>query len=220
MKAMILAAGRGERMRPLTDHTPKPLLPVGGKPLLQYHIEALVDAGVEDIVINLAWRGAQIRAALGNGSSFGARIVYSEEGDEALETGGGIFKALSLLGPEPFVVVSGDIWTDYSFGNAEHRLAAGDLAHFVVVPNPDFHERGDFGLQHGRMKREGERYTYGNIGWFRPDFFEGCAPGRFALAPLMYRWLDRGRVSGELNEGLWRNIGTPAQLAELDASLR
>jgi MurNAc alpha-1-phosphate uridylyltransferase len=219
MKAMILAAGRGERMRPLTDHTPKPLLPVGGKPLLQYHVEALVAAGIEDIVINLAWRGGQIRAALGDGSSLHARIVYSEEGDAALETGGGIFKALPLLGPEPFVVVSGDIWTDYSFANPEHRLADGDVAHFVVVPNPDFHERGDFGLHNGRMTSQGERYTYGNIGWFRPEFFDGCQPGRFALAPLMFRWIDRGRVSGELYEGAWRNIGTPAQLAELDASL-
>ena len=220
MKAMILAAGRGERMRPLTDTTAKPLLEVAGKPLIQYHIEALAKAGIGDVVINLAWQGALLRAALGDGSRLGVRIVYSDEGDAALETGGGIFNALPLLGNAPFLVVSGDVWTDYPLTRAGSCLAADDVAHFVVVPNPDFHATGDFGLRDGRMTDRGERYTYANIGVFTPEFFSGCRPGRFALAPLMYEWIGKGRVSGELYAGGWHNIGTPAQLAQLDSDLR
>lgn len=220
MKAMILAAGRGERMRPLTDGTAKPLLAVAGKPLIQHHIEALAAAGIRDIVINLAWQGAMLRAALGDGSRFGVNIAYSDEGDAALETGGGICNALPLLGEAPFLVLSGDIWTDYPLARAALSLGAGDVAHFVVVPNPDFHSRGDFGLRDGRMTDAGERYTYANIGVFSPEFFAGCKPVRFALAPLMYEWIGRQRVSGELYVGRWHNIGTPAQLAELDRSLR
>ncbi len=163
MRAMILAAGRGERMRPLTDHTPKPLLTVAGKPMIQYHIEALAAAGMREIVINLAWLGQQIRSALGDGSQFGVRIHYSDEGDAALETGGGVFKALPLLagpsGTDPFVVVSGDVWTEYPLGDVITKLSADDMAHFVVVPNPDFHARGDFGLADGRLTDSGERYT-------------------------------------------------------------
>lgn len=219
LRAMILAAGRGERMRPLTDAMPKPLLVVGGKPLIQYHIESLAKAGVREIVINLAWKGAQLREALGNGARFGVNILYSDEGDAALETGGGIFKALSLLGPE-FLVVSGDVWTDYPLTRAATQLAAGDVAHFVVVPNPDFHQRGDFGLRGNRLTDQGERHTYANIGAFRPEFFDGCKPGRFALAPLMYEWIGKGRVGGELYCGRWYNIGTPAQLEQLDRELR
>jgi len=216
---MILAAGRGERMRPLTDAVPKPLLPVGGKPLIQYHIESLAAAGVRDIVINLAWQGAMIPAALGDGARFGVRIQYSDEGDAALETGGGVFKALPLLGAAPFIVVSGDVWTDYPMARAASLPAAGDVAHFVVVPNPGFHVRGDFGLLDARMTLEGERYTYANVGVFRPEFFASCKPGRFALAPLMFDWIAQGRVSGELYRGRWHNIGTPAQLQALDAEL-
>lgn len=219
MKAMILAAGRGERMRPLTDSTPKPLLPVGGKPLLQYHVEALAAAGIRDIVINLAWLGGQIRESIGDGSRFGVRIAYSDEGDTALETGGGIVEALPLLG-DSFVVVSGDIWTDYPLGRAAQSLGANDVAHFVVVPNPDFHARGDFAFEDGRLVASGERYTYANIGVFRSEFFAGCKRGKFPLAPLMHEWIAKGRVSGELYEGRWRNVGTPAQLAQLDAELR
>lgn len=220
MKAMILAAGRGERMRPLTDTMPKPLLPAGGKALLQYHIESLVAAGMTQIVINLAWKGEQIRQALGDGSRFGAAIVYSDEGDAALETGGGIFKALSLLTPDPFVVISGDVWTDYPVARAAEVLRGNDVAHFVLVPNPEFHARGDFGLRDGRLTDEGNRFTYANIGVFRSEFFGGCKPGKFALAPLMYDWIRKNRVSGELYAGRWRNVGTPAQLTELDAELR
>ncbi len=220
MKAMILAAGRGERMRPLTDTVPKPLLPVAGKPLMQYHIEALADAGITQIVINLAWLGRLIRESLGDGSRFGVRITYSEEGDAALETGGGIVAALPLLGPDPFLVVSGDIWTDCPLSHVAGSLRAGDVAHFVVVPNPDFHARGDFALQDERLVPAGERFTYANIGVFRSEFFGGCSRGRFPLAPLMHEWIAKGRVGGELYQGRWRNVGTPAQLAELDAELR
>lgn len=220
MRAMILAAGRGERMRPLTDRTPKPLLPVAGKPMIQYHIEALAAAGIDDIVINLAWLGAQLRAALGNGSQFGVRIEYSDEGDSALETGGGVFKALPLLGKEAFVVVSGDVWTEYPLGDLiderVKKLSSADVAHFVLVPNPGFHARGDFGLADGRLVDGGDRYTYANIGVFRPEFFAQCQPGRFPLAPLMYQWIRQGRVSGELYRGAWHNVGTPQQLQQID----
>jgi MurNAc alpha-1-phosphate uridylyltransferase len=220
MRAMILAAGRGERMRPLTDKTPKPLLSVAGKPMIQYHIDALAAAGVRDIVINLSWLGSQLRAALGDGAQFGVRIQYSDEGDAALETGGGIFKALPLLagasGKDPFVVVSGDVWTEYPLVEGVKKLAAADVAHFVLAPNPDFHARGDFGLAEGRVVDEGERYTYANIGVFRPQFFADCQPGRFPLAPLMFEWIRKHRVSGELYRGAWHNVGTPQQLQQLD----
>jgi MurNAc alpha-1-phosphate uridylyltransferase len=216
MKAMILAAGRGERMRPLTDALPKPLLAVGGKPLIEYHIEALVASDFPEIVINLAWKGAMIRDALGDGSRLGAKITYSDEGDAALETGGGIFNALELLGAEPFVVVSGDVWTDFPLSRCHSALDDADMAHFVVVPNPDFHTRGDFALSERRLTMTGERYTYANIGVMRPAFFSGCRAGCFPLAPLMYEWIERGRVSGELYRGQWENVGTPAQLHALD----
>lgn len=214
---MILAAGRGERMRPLTDDLPKPLLSVAGKPLLQYHIENLAAAGVRDIVINLAWQGAKLRDAIGGGERFGVRIEYSDEGDFALETGGGVCRALPLLGEEPFIVVSGDIWTDFPF--ATLQLAPSDVAHFVVVPNPDFHAKGDFGLDGARMTDSGSKYTYANIGVFTPRFFMGRKPERFALAPLMFEWIRRGNVSGELYSGAWHNIGTPAQLDALHRKL-
>ena len=220
MRAMILAAGRGERMRPLTDRTPKPLLTVAGKPMIQYHIEALAAAGMREIAINLAWLGQQIRASIGDGSQFGVRIHYSDEGDAALETGGGVFKALPLLagpsGKDPFVVVSGDVWTEYPLGDVGAKLSDTDMAHFVVVPNPDFHARGDFGLVDGRLTDSGERYTYANIGIMRPEFFAGRQAGKFPLAPLMFEWIRKGRVSGELFRGVWHNVGTPRQLQQID----
>jgi N-acetyl-alpha-D-muramate 1-phosphate uridylyltransferase len=217
---MIRAADRGERMRPLTDTRPKPLLEVGGKPLIQYHVEALAQAGVRDVVINLAWQGDLIRRALGGGERFGLSIHYSEEPAGALETGGGICAALPFLGPEPFVVISGDVWTEFPLGSCIGRLATGDVAHFVLVPNPDFHAQGDFGLNEGRLFDRAPRHTYANIGVLSVDFFAGLQPGRFALAPLMFEWIRRGRVSGELYRGRWHNLGTPAQLAQLDAELR
>jgi N-acetyl-alpha-D-muramate 1-phosphate uridylyltransferase len=220
MKAMILAAGRGERMRPLTDSMPKPLLPVGGKPLIQYHIEALAACGVLDIVVNLAWQGSMLRKTLGDGSQFGVRLQYSDEGDAALETGGGVFNALPLLGAAPFIVVSGDVWSDYPLSWLLSRLQGDDLAHFVLVHNPDYHKRGDFGLREDRVTDDGERLTYANIGVFHPAFFAGCQAGRFALAPVMRQRIAEGKVSGELFTGRWFNLGTPAQLTQLDQTLQ
>jgi MurNAc alpha-1-phosphate uridylyltransferase len=217
---MILAAGRGERMRPLTDTTPKPLLPVAGKPLIRYHIENLAAAGVRDIVINVAWQAAMIRSVLGDGAQLGVRIHYSEEGDAALETGGGVFRALPLLGSNPFLVLSADIWTDYRLTACISRLAPHDVAHLVLVPNPQFHPRGDFGLDDARVTDAEPRYTYANIGLYRPEFFAACRPGRFALAPLLFDWICKDRISGELHRGRWCNVGTPAQLAELDRELQ
>ncbi|NLG76248.1 MAG: nucleotidyltransferase family protein [Xanthomonadaceae bacterium] len=219
MRAMILAAGRGERMRPLTDTLPKPLLRVGGKPLIQYHIEALAAAGIREIVINLAWKGALLRDALGDGTRFDVALQYADEGSEALETGGGILNALPLLGRDPFVVVSGDVWTRFAFASLDGRLAPSDVAHLVLVPNPSFNPGGDFSLRDGRIGTEGECQTYANIGVFHPSFFEGCESGRFPIAPLMRKWANAGRVSGELYLGPWRNVGTPGQLAELDREL-
>jgi MurNAc alpha-1-phosphate uridylyltransferase len=218
MKAMILAAGRGERMRPLTDTSPKPLLEVGGKPLIEYHIERLAAVGIRDLVINLAWLGAKLREAIGDGERFGVRIQYSDEGDEALETGGGICKALPLLGSEPFIVVSGDVWTDFPFESL--RLGTGDLAHFVLVPNPEFHMKGDFGLERGRITENAPKYTYANIGLFSPAFFDGCTVEKFPLRRPMTKWIAAGKVSGELYRGTWHNVGTPAQLDALDRVLQ
>ncbi|MBI2381344.1 MAG: nucleotidyltransferase family protein [Gammaproteobacteria bacterium] len=223
MKAMILAAGRGERMRPLTDTTPKPLLEVGGKPLIVHHIERLRGAGFRELVINHAWLGSQLEAALGDGSAFGLSIVWSPEG-EALETGGGILRALPLLGDEPFLVVNGDIWTDLDFATL-NREPEG-LAHLVLVDNPPQHPKGDFFLEDGRVLdagrvRGGEsgRLTYSGIGLFRPELFAGCADGRFPLAPLLRRAMGEDRVSGEHHRGAWFDIGTPQRLAELDRRL-
>ena len=215
---MILAAGRGERMRPLTDNTPKPLLQVGGKPLIVYHLEALARAGVREVVINTAWLADQISAALGE--HFGeVQIHYSYEGAEALETGGGIFNALPLLGEAPFVVINGDIWHDYPI---ETLPANPDgLAHLVMVDNPPQHPQGDFALEDARLVPTGElRLTYSGIGVYRAALFDGCEPGVFRLAPLLQRAIAEGRVSAEHYHGRWRDVGTPQRLAELDAELR
>ena len=219
MRAMILAAGRGNRMRPLTDQVPKPLLTAGGKPLIQYHIERLAAAGVRAIVINHAHLGEQIVAALGDGSDWGVALRYSAEGEgQALETGGGIFKALPLLGPDPFLVVNADIWTDCPF--AELSLAAGDLAHLVLVANPPQHPAGDFALAADRVRREGApRYTFSGVGLYRPEIFAGCTPGAFALAPLLRRAMDLDRVGGQVHAGEWCDIGTPQRLDELNRRL-
>ncbi|WP_043757525.1 N-acetylmuramate alpha-1-phosphate uridylyltransferase MurU [Imhoffiella purpurea] len=218
MRAMILAAGRGERMRPLTDTCPKPLLQAGGKPLIVHHIERLAAAGIRDLAINHAHLGEQIESALGDGSAFGVRIRYSPEG-EALETGGGIFRALPLLGPEPFLVVNGDIWTDCRI--PEVGLAGDDLAHLVLVDNPPHNPEGDFALDDDeRVRTQGSpRLTFSGIGIYHPDLFAGCTPGAFPLAPLLRRAMDQGRVGGRHHQGLWFDIGTPERLAELDRLL-
>jgi MurNAc alpha-1-phosphate uridylyltransferase len=217
MRALILAAGRGERMRPLTDTTPKPLLEAGSRRLIEYHIEALAAAGITDLVINHAHLGEQIEGALGQGERYGVRIRYSAEGT-ALETGGGIHRALPLLGPDPFLVVNGDIWTDYPFS----RLPAvpQGLAHLVLVDNPPHHRDGDFALSGGKVvPTGGPRLTFAGIGLYRPELFAHCRPGRFPLAPLLREAMAEGRVSGEHYRGRWTDIGTPERLAALDAEL-
>jgi len=216
---MILAAGRGKRMRPLTDDVPKPLLMAGGKPLIIHHIEALGKAGFRDLVINLSHLGGQIRAALGDGERFGVRIAYSQEPEGALETGGGILQALPLLGTSPFVVVNGDIWTDYPFTRLPAQRVG--MAHLVLVDNPPHHPDGDFILAGGQVTDTGTlRLTFSGISVLRPELFAGCAPGCFPLAPALRQAIGRGQVSGEHYHGGWRDIGTPERLRRLDAELR
>ena len=214
---MILAAGRGERMRPLTDTVPKPLLPLAGKPLIAHTIERLVTEGFRDIVINHAWRGEMLETALGDGRALGARICYSAEGT-ALETGGGVFKALPLLGDDPFVVVNGDIWMDYPFHTLFGRPAA--LAHVVLVDNPPHNAGGDFHLAGEALRNAGQpRLTFSGLGVYRPALFDGCKPGRFPLAPLLRQAADDGKATGEHFTGPWMDIGTPARLKELEQIL-
>ena len=231
MKALIFAAGLGERMRPLTDTTPKPLLCVGGKPLIAWHLEQLAALGVEEVVVNISWLAEQFPSTLGVGRAFGLRIRYSHEGTVPLETGGGMWHALDLLGDDPFIAVNGDIWTDYDFARLP-QAPAGD-AHLVLVDNPAHHPTGDFALQaDGRVLSEGEaRLTVSGIGVYRPELFldwravVGDAPGardtppRFRLAPLLRAAMRRHAVSGERHAGAWTDVGTPQRLADLDRAL-
>jgi len=227
MKAMILAAGRGERMRPLTDDMPKPLLSVAGKALIERHIEALVAAGFIELVINHAWLGEKIEAALGDGARFGATISYSPEGDQGLETGGGIFRALPLLtendGENPFLVINGDVVTNFNFHNLPGQLdnfSQDKLAHLVLVPNPDFHPEGDFSLEEGMIKKSGNNaYTFSGIGIYHPRLFADSYDGIFPLSPLLRQAMDRGLVSGELYNGLWVDVGTRGRLLEAEQAL-
>jgi MurNAc alpha-1-phosphate uridylyltransferase len=217
---MVLAAGRGERMRPLTDAEPKPLLRVAGKRLIEYHLERLASAGFREVVINTAWLGERIEAALGTGGRYGLAITYSHERPEALETGGGIFNALPLLGSAPFLLVNGDVWTDIDFGALRRDPPPASLAHLVLVRNPPQHARGDFLLENGRVSEgEGSRQTYSGVGIYRPEFFAGCQPGKFPLLPLLRRAIARGALSGEVHEGRWYDIGTAERLAALDVQL-
>jgi len=218
MKAMVLAAGRGERMRPLTDHTPKPLLVAGGKPLIAWHLEALARAGIRDVIVNLSWLGAQIRAALGDGRQFGLQIQYSDEGSPALETGGGIFHALPLLGPAPFLVVNGDTFTDIDVSSL--RLPAAADARLVMVSNPPQHPAGDFVLDGERLVvGAGPTLTYSGIGIFSPALFAGCTEGQFPLLPLLKRAIAAGRLQGQHHTGQWLDIGSPQRLAALRVQL-
>jgi MurNAc alpha-1-phosphate uridylyltransferase len=219
--AMILAAGRGERMRPLTISRPKPLLEVAGLPLIVHHLHALSAAGMRDIVVNVSWLGGQIISALGDGSRYGVRLRFSDEGPEPLETGGGIFRALPLLGPAPFLVLNGDIWTDYPYARLRETLRPADLAHLVLVENPRHNAAGDFVLRDGRIVEGGQpaggaRLTFSGVGVYRPELFAGCRDGIFKLAPLLRTAARDQRVSGELHDGVWLDIGTPERLAELD----
>jgi N-acetyl-alpha-D-muramate 1-phosphate uridylyltransferase len=215
MKAMILAAGRGERMRPLTDSTPKPLLQAGKYRLIEYHLHNLKNAGFSDIVINIAWLGQQIIDHLGDGSNYDLNIEYSNEGDNVLETGGGIFKALPLLGDQPFLVTNGDIWTDYPYKNLRNMQPEG-LAHLVLVNNPEHNPNGDFYLAENHLSNTGEtKYTFSGIGVYSRSFFDDQKKGKFPLAPIIKNFINRGLINGELYTGLWDDIGTTERLTAL-----
>jgi MurNAc alpha-1-phosphate uridylyltransferase len=216
--AMILAAGRGERMRPMTDTTPKPMLRVRDQPLIERHVVALARAGFERIVINLAWLGSQISEYLGDGTRYGVTILYSEEQPRALETAGGIFRALPNLAPGPFAVVNGDIYTDYPFD--ELKIGGQQDAHLVLVPNPPQHPKGDFGMERGIAMRDAARqYTFSGIAVYRMGLFAGCSDGVFPLKPLLLEAMAASRCSAELFTGLWEDVGTPERLRVLNSSL-
>lgn len=229
MKAMILAAGLGTRLRPLTDTLPKPLIEAGGKSLIGWHLEKLAALGVRDIVINHAWLGDVLEEKLGDGAAFGVRIGWSREGMPPLETAGGIRHALPLLGDEPFLLLNGDIWSDFDFATLPGTGAAGlagelpaDVdAHLVLVPNPEFHPRGDFHLDaQGRVHAAGEPlHTFAGISVLRPQLFAGLPAGPYPLAPVLRAAMAAGRVSGELHRGRWTDVGTPDRLQELREQL-
>ena len=224
MKAMILAAGLGERMRPLTEHTPKPLLSAGGKPLLQWHLEHLAAAGFSELVINVSHLGQQIIDFVGDGRPWQCVVEFSRE-TEPLETAGGIIQALPLLGDAPFAIVNGDIWCDYDLARLQSLdWCEGQLAHLVLVDNPLQHTHGDFSLDVAgdgilSLAEGGKTYTYSGIAVYHPDFFAGVAPGKLPLRPLLDKAIAAGRVTGEHHSGAWTDVGTPERLAELDAQL-
>ena len=211
MKAMLLAAGRGERLRPLTDAVPKPLLLAGGQPLIVWQLQRLAAGGIQEVIINCSWLAEQLPAALGTGERWGLHIHYSFEPYPALETGGGIFQALPVLGTEPFLLVNGDIYNDIDY--AALRLPPGALAQLVLVPNPEHHPRGDFDWQ-------GERLTYSGVALIDPQLFAASEAGRFALAPLLFKARDAGRLGLQKHSGYWLDVGTPQRLAQLDAHLQ
>ncbi|KAF1684860.1 mannose-1-phosphate guanylyltransferase [Pseudoxanthomonas broegbernensis] len=228
MRALIFAAGLGERMRPLTDHTPKPLLRAGGKPLIAWHLEKLAAMGVDEVVVNVSWLAARFPEALGDGDRWGLRLRYSHEGDAPLETGGGMLHALPLLGEAPFIAVNGDVWTDFDFARLP-REPRGE-AHLVLVDNPVHHPQGDFTLgADGVLAAEGDaRLTFAGIGVYRPSLLAGWrdtvtgvpgSPPRFKLAPLLRASMARSAVAGERHPGRWTDVGTPQRLDELDRSL-
>ncbi len=215
MKAMILAAGRGERLRPLTDSLPKPLLSVGKYRLIEWHIHRLVDAGIQEMVINVSHLGDLIREQLGNGERYGAHIEYSQEPEPALETAGGIIQALDLLGSDPFIVINGDIWTDYPLQNLHPPER---LAHLVLVDNPAHHRQGDFYLQDSMVSNQGQsqRYTFSGLGVYRQEMFSAYQPGRLALAPVLIKNMQSHQVTGEYYSGHWYDIGTPERLQTIE----
>ncbi len=216
MKAMILAAGRGERMRPLTDTVPKPLLRIGGQTLIERHVHALAKAGITELVINHAYLGEQIEKALGDGDTYGVSIRYSPESGHLLETGGGIMNALPLLGDAPFLVVNADIWTDFPFASLPSQPVG--LAHLIMVENPEHHPAGDFSLSEGQLSQHGPAMlTFSGIGVYRPEVFAGCSPGAFPLGPVLRKLMDDGLVSGERYTGSWFDIGTPERLDEVNS---
>jgi N-acetyl-alpha-D-muramate 1-phosphate uridylyltransferase len=217
MFAMILAAGRGERMRPLTDKVPKPLLEIAGKALIVYQIEALELAGVKNIVINTGHLGDQVQYHLGTGEAFGVKIAYSDEGKDILETAGGIIQALPLLGDDPFIVTNADIYTDFDYQLLPEQLDSD--AHLVLVNNPPHNPQGDFVLKKGRILEEGiEKLTYSGIGLYHPKFFKKCNPGRSPLAPLLHQSAQANDLTGQHYKGMWSDVGTPSRLEEINSS--
>ena len=224
MKAMILAAGMGNRMRPLTLHTPKPLLEVGGKPLIVWHIEKLQKIGVQEIVINTAWLGEKLADALGDGSQFGVKILWSHEG-EGLETAGGIINALPLLGNEPFILVNGDVWTTMDFAPLLNVQLQDDLAHLVLVENPVQHPQGDFTLAANKaytfeQARSGENLTYSGVAVMHPQMFDGLESGKRPLAPLLKQAMQEEKISAHKLQGVWMDVGTPERLNALDQQIQ
>ncbi|MEQ1160370.1 N-acetylmuramate alpha-1-phosphate uridylyltransferase MurU [Acinetobacter calcoaceticus] len=224
MKAMILAAGLGNRMRPLTLYTPKPLLEVGGKALIVWHIEKLKKIGVIEIVINSAWLADKLISSLGDGSQFGVDIRWTRE-DEGLETAGGIINALPLLGTDPFILVNGDVWTTMDFEALRHIKLNDDLAHLVLVDNPKQHPEGDFTLFDGRtftfdQDVTGENLTFSGVSVIHPKLFDGLEPGKRPLAPLLKQAMQNQKISGEKLKGAWVDVGTPERLMELDLQIR
>ena len=214
MKAMILAAGRGERMRPLTDNCPKPLLKVAGKALIEYHIAALLKAGFKEIIINHAYLGQQIEDYLGDGSKHGVSIVYSAE-KEALETGGGIYQALKYIGDEPFVLVNGDVWCDYDFNKIPKTIDG--LIHLVMIDNPEHNPGGDFYFHNNRLlETKGVKLTYSGIGVYHPKLFASCQAGKFPLAPLLRTAIKNKQALAEHHKGSWMDIGTPERLEQIN----
>lgn len=224
MKAMILAAGMGNRMRPLTLHTPKPLLEVGGKPLIVWHIEKLQKMGVQEIVINTAWLGEKLADALGDGSQFGVKILWSHEG-EGLETAGGIINALPLLGNEPFILVNGDVWTTMDFAPLLNVQLQDDLAHLVLVENPVQHPQGDFTLAANKaytfeQARSGENLTYSGVAVMHPQMFNALESGKRPLAPLLKQAMQQEKISAQKLQGVWVDVGTPERLNALDQQIQ
>lgn len=212
MIGMILAAGRGERMRPLTDRSPKALLEVGGKCLIDWQLERLRKSGVTTVVINLGWLGERIIRHVGGGSRYGVEVVYSPEDELILETGGGIRRALPMLGRQPFWAINADVFTDFRLPAV--TLAASDLAHLVLVPTPAYKRSGDFDLEDGRVRRgPAPRLTFSGMGCYRPEMFADCAPGRFPLAPMLFRAAEENRLQGEIYHGAWEDVGTVERLA-------
>ena len=218
MKAMVLAAGFGNRLRPLTDHTPKPLLPIGGKPMIVHHLEKLAAGGFKEVVINLGHLGHKIPEALGDGSTWGLSIAYSDEGPAPLETGGGLTKALPLLGDEPFLLVNGDVWSDLDFSSIPSSLAENDLATLFLVPKPGWREKGDFSLSNSRVvESERPEYLYAGIALYHPKILDEAKVEKFSIVPRLKSAISKNLVGGILFSGEWDDVGTPDRLSALQS---
>ena len=215
MKAMVLAAGRGERLRPLTDTTPKSLVTVHGETLLERHLATISAAGIRTVVINLGWLGSKIVDHIGSGAQFGLHVVYSDEGSNVLETGGGICRALPLLGPDPFLVVNADIFTDMPVPDV--ALQDDEMGHLVLVPSPNYRAGGDFDIENGKIvNAETQSLTFSGVAVYRPELFSGCEPGRFSVVPMLRQAAESGLLQGSVYRGQWADIGTPERLATLN----